>query len=526
MAGSRVQPKALEADQQVRGNASVLSPANSRTVGEPRVPTALGLLAQSTEEEVAASLARLARMPYVDSCDITVDPQLAQHLKVELAHRYGCVPLAACARVLRVAATHPLDSETRHVLEFAAHRPVEVAIAPQADVHAAQLRLYEGDRLLAWYMKRITSAASPVNNSAPTEAPACEHGDLSAGAKRLATLLLADASANAAAEVAVVSARGWTTVFHRSPSGWAPAFNLPGWVGAWLAGACSALNSSRQEGVTLTVAGRVWRWICELDENPAQRTLYLVLEPPEALAPTRFLPQGQTREFACPRCRTTALHRTTLCPNCKLPLWRLCRNCGGRFHASQPVCSCCGAAATPAPAAPTAAPLAPTGPLLRTRPVGAPPTQLHVLVVDDQPDVRHCMANAFRSLPVRVSLAASGEEALSFIAQDPPHMIVLDMVMPGIDGFEVIARLRASLRTAFVPIFAVTVLDPLDPRLRETLGPDDLCLQKPFSKSELLTRAARLARLTYGFKLTTATAAQGGEAITAAQTFCAEEEPC
>lgn len=491
-----------------RGNraSSQVSLALSAPALESTKGTPAGKPSSAANDEARAlELARRARLPYVDWSSLQFDPFSGRLLKPELALRHACAPFSSNDSTLWLAASSPLDSETRRALEFASNRKVTLAIAPAADVHTLQTRLYKSEQLWKAYLARLAPRVGRERyerNTRNGEAHGSPGGGQS-GAAELLGLLFAHAATQGAQRVQLHVEHSFTTVQLVNGSSSHNAFLWPGWVGSLTVAWCATASSSKEKPAVLAPRANTpcsLHW--QVEHFGSAKTLTI-----EAVAPTspgRVLPMSaqHAQNFPCPRCGEPAGGlRTSVCSRCKFPIWRICRKCGGRLHVSETVCPCCGAAATPAPAAPAAAPLAPTGPLLRTRPVGAPPTKLHVLVVDDQADVRHCMVTALAQLDVRVTAVDSGEEALRLAESDPPHLVVLDIVMPGMDGFEVMQRLRASLTTLFVPILAVTVLDLHDPRMRESLGPDDICLQKPFARLDLQHRATRLARLAYGIDL-------------------------
>jgi DNA-binding response OmpR family regulator len=109
-----------------------------------------------------------------------------------------------------------------------------------------------------------------------------------------------------------------------------------------------------------------------------------------------------------------------------------------------------------------------------------------ILVVDDEESVRSLLADFFTPLGYRVITTADGNEALELAAREEPDVILLDVVMPGVDGAEVCKALRASDKTALIPVimmtgFAGAVIDV------SQSAPDDLVL-KPFMLSDLLKR--------------------------------------
>lgn len=134
-----------------------------------------------------------------------------------------------------------------------------------------------------------------------------------------------------------------------------------------------------------------------------------------------------------------------------------------------------------------------------------PPTHLprryRVLVVDDEPDFRHLIALFLQrsGMPIEVQTAASGGEALATAFASRLDLVVLDVMMPGTNGFEVCERLRADARTRDTPVLMLTSLDePID-RTRGFLAGVDDYLAKPFDRGELLARVRRILQRTYGY---------------------------
>jgi len=123
----------------------------------------------------------------------------------------------------------------------------------------------------------------------------------------------------------------------------------------------------------------------------------------------------------------------------------------------------------------------------------APPAR--ILVVDDTPEIRELLQIHLETAGYQVLVAGNGQEALAAVAALAPDLILLDVVMPVVDGYEVCRRLKADEETAFIPIVMLTALQDLTHRLRGIeLGADDF-LSKPFNHLELLTRVRSLLRV-------------------------------
>jgi two-component system OmpR family response regulator len=115
-----------------------------------------------------------------------------------------------------------------------------------------------------------------------------------------------------------------------------------------------------------------------------------------------------------------------------------------------------------------------------------------VLVVDDEPSITDLVSMALRYEQFDVRVASNGREALDTVEQFSPDLAVLDIMMPGIDGFEVARRLRNQ--GARLPILFLTARDATEDKVRGlTLGGDDY-MTKPFSVEELVARIRAILR--------------------------------
>jgi two-component system, OmpR family, response regulator len=117
-----------------------------------------------------------------------------------------------------------------------------------------------------------------------------------------------------------------------------------------------------------------------------------------------------------------------------------------------------------------------------------------VLVVDDEPHITDLVTTAFRYEGFETDQVASGQAALNQIAADPPDLVVLDIMLPDLDGLEVTRRLRAA--GVQVPVLFLTARDATEDKIAGlTVGGDDY-LAKPFSLEELIARARAILRRT------------------------------
>ena len=118
-----------------------------------------------------------------------------------------------------------------------------------------------------------------------------------------------------------------------------------------------------------------------------------------------------------------------------------------------------------------------------------------ILVVDDQRTNVELMAQLLRDRGYEVHAALDGTQALALVREVRPDLVISDIVMPGMDGYEVCRRLRAEPETALLPVVLVTSLDPLAERVTGIEAGADDFLSKPVNWGELLARVSSLLRV-------------------------------
>ena len=123
-------------------------------------------------------------------------------------------------------------------------------------------------------------------------------------------------------------------------------------------------------------------------------------------------------------------------------------------------------------------------------------TGAHILVVDDEPAITDLLATALRYTGYRVTVASSGFAALDAAATAAPDLVVLDVMLPDIDGFEVCRRLRAA--RDFVPVIFLSARDSEGDRVTGFVRGGDDYVTKPFSLEELTLRIRALLRRVSG----------------------------
>lgn len=117
-----------------------------------------------------------------------------------------------------------------------------------------------------------------------------------------------------------------------------------------------------------------------------------------------------------------------------------------------------------------------------------------LLVVDDEPNLLRAVAAVLRSEGYDVTTARSGSEALVRVAESLPDLIVSDVRMPGVDGYQLARQLRSSSRTELVPIVFLTAKDETADRVAGFRSGVDAYLTKPFEPDELTAVIAGILR--------------------------------
>jgi PAS domain S-box-containing protein len=118
-----------------------------------------------------------------------------------------------------------------------------------------------------------------------------------------------------------------------------------------------------------------------------------------------------------------------------------------------------------------------------------------VLIVDDELHNRQLLEVMLGPEGLVLQTATSGEEALAMVAEQPPDLILLDIMMPGIDGYQVAAKIKSDRATSNIPVIMVTALDDRKSRMFGlSAGAEDF-ITKPVDRLELCTRVRNLLRL-------------------------------
>jgi len=115
----------------------------------------------------------------------------------------------------------------------------------------------------------------------------------------------------------------------------------------------------------------------------------------------------------------------------------------------------------------------------------APPT---ILVIEDERPIAQLLVQSLDLEGYATRVAYTGEAGLALAVREAPHLILLDLMLPGIDGFEVVTRLRSNLRTSHIPVVVLSARHDTADKVRAFACKADDYLTKPFVHGELMAR--------------------------------------
>jgi DNA-binding response OmpR family regulator len=125
-----------------------------------------------------------------------------------------------------------------------------------------------------------------------------------------------------------------------------------------------------------------------------------------------------------------------------------------------------------------------------------PKKSSYILIIEDDDLVARTIDRSLRLNGFKTSLASNGDEGLRLARRHPPDLVILDVIMPGLDGYEVCRVMRADARLAAVPILFLTAKIKDEDRINGFLAGADDYLTKPFNLDELLLRVRAILRRT------------------------------
>ena len=118
-----------------------------------------------------------------------------------------------------------------------------------------------------------------------------------------------------------------------------------------------------------------------------------------------------------------------------------------------------------------------------------------ILIVDDERRNRELLEVMLSTEGYLLETATCGEEALRMVAQQPPDLILLDIMMPGMDGYQVAARIKGNVATKHILVIMLTALDDRNSKMHGLSAGAEEFLTKPVNRAELCSRVRDLLRL-------------------------------
>ena len=137
---------------------------------------------------------------------------------------------------------------------------------------------------------------------------------------------------------------------------------------------------------------------------------------------------------------------------------------------------------------------------------------MRVLLIDDEQFYFKMLQKSLREAEYQLEYAKSGSEGLAKIPSFEPELLIVDLKLPELDGFEILQRLRRDPKFSYIPVIVITSQDELSEKLKAfELGADDY-LVKPFQPEELVARMGILARRGRAMQMAQKESSSAGEA--------------
>lgn len=121
----------------------------------------------------------------------------------------------------------------------------------------------------------------------------------------------------------------------------------------------------------------------------------------------------------------------------------------------------------------------------KTHPGGTDPVAQHVLLIEDEPNIAEAIRFLLSRDGLRVSHASEGSAALVLLRQDPPDLVILDHMLPGMSGLEILTAIRSDPESRYLPVMMLTARGR-DREMAERAGASRF-MTKPFSNAEILS---------------------------------------
>ncbi len=123
-----------------------------------------------------------------------------------------------------------------------------------------------------------------------------------------------------------------------------------------------------------------------------------------------------------------------------------------------------------------------------------PQSMQHILIVEDEVDIANLVSFNLERAGYSVDMVHEGKEGLARILKDQPTLVILDLMLPGMDGFQILKEMQRDSRTHAIPVLMLTAKSQIDDRIKGLESGADDYLTKPFSPKELVLRVQAIIK--------------------------------
>jgi len=460
--------------------------------------------------QIAEVLAKKLSLPHVRLSTFSIPPDVLAHADKAFCQKHRCIPVKwDDKQSLVLAQFDPFDTRPRAEIEKREKIKVEAVVASLTSIQDAIRNYYGATEALGRIVGQLADSGG-VDVASGIE-PGSAAGDSRAVVK-LANQIITDALRARATEICIVPNVSFLSIRYKLEPDYIEALTLPKWLQNPLLARLRHL-ARIPAGSTATVSGQFTiefhgqKIPIELATKPSQfgNTVVLCIgQDSDALRSEAVL--SAVAALNCPECKQVIEANFRACPYCGHGLKKICAQCKHDVKPEWKVCPHCrtrveepvaaGAGTPHAVSAENASSQSGTSKLS----ISSGFDSLQILVVDDDPMMSRLVALFLRKVIAEADIiyAANGIEALAATSKRTPHLVVTDIQMPVMDGLEFCRRLRADIRTAFLPVLMLTASPESEAREQAfAVGADEFVI-KPPDPAVLLEKIKRLLHRVYG----------------------------
>ena len=465
--------------------------------------------------QIAEVLAKKLSLAHVRLSTFSISPDVLAHADKAFCQKHRCIPVKwDDKRCLVLAQFDPFDPRPRAEIETREKIKVETVVASLTSIQDAIRNYYGATEALGRIVGQLTDSGG-VDLASGVE-PGSAAGDSRAVVK-LANQIITDALRAKATEICIVPNVSFLSIRYKLEPDYIEALTLPKWLQNPLLARLRHL-ARIPAGSLATVSGQFTiefhgqKIPIELATKPSQfgNTVVLCIgqDSSDALRSEAVL--SAVAALNCPECKKVIEANFRACPYCGHGLKKICAQCKHDVKPEWKVCPHCrtrvdepvvaGAGTPHAVSASAAANASSQSGSTSKLSISSGFDSLQILVVDDDPMMSRLVALFLRKVIAEADIiyAANGIEALAATSKRTPHLVVTDIQMPVMDGLEFCRRLRADIRTAFLPVLMLTASPESEAREQAfAVGADEFVI-KPPDPAVLLEKIKRLLHRVYG----------------------------